>query len=225
MRVLKWGIAIIALVNIAFFLWPDKQPSRSELTVIASPVNPDSMRLLREPTVSSEVEEVAVETRPPAPVAPECGKIGPFISAEQLDIARVQLTSLSLNFSENTEPGRSADVLRLYLVAASGADGLDSLRANLNDAGITDHFKMADEDGIYMLSLGVYSEPERANRVAKEYQGLGFDVRIREETTRLPDRFWLLVGLEGKSSQLVRTLSGMIWGTPGIGFSTDSCQI
>ena len=232
MTILKWTVGVIALVNVALYLWPENQPAEHGTAAIAAPVNPESMRLLREPTVSSDKVDLLAESpaqalaqslaqsQPP----PECGKIGPYVSREQLEFARAQLNSLGLNHSENIEPGRSTDVLRLYLVSRSAA-GLDSLRANLNDAGITDHFKMASEEGQYMLSLGVYSEPERADRVAVEYRGLGFDVRIRDEVTLLPDRSWLLVGLEGRSSQLVRTLSGMIWGTPGVGFSADSCQI
>jgi hypothetical protein len=225
LTILKWGLALLVLANIALFMWPDTRPPEGATVAIASPVNPASMRLLREPSISSEQKEPIPPARSQAVVASNCGKIGPFVNPEQLDFAKVQLTSLSLDFSENTEPGRSADVLRLYLASADGVAGIDSLRTRLNDADITDHFRMASEEGVQMLSLGVYSEPARAELVATEYRGLGFDVRIRAETTRLPDRYWLLVGLEGKSSQLVRTLSGMIWGAPGVGFSSDPCQI
>jgi hypothetical protein len=225
MAILKWGLALLVLANIVLFLWPADRTPEGARAVIASPVNPESMRLLREPSINTEQEEPMPQERSQPAVAANCGKIGPIVNPEQLEFAREQLASLSLNFSENVEPGRSADVLRLYLASTSGTAGIDSLRARLNDAGITDHFRMASEEGVQMLSLGVYSEPDRAELVATEYHGLGFEVQIRDETTRLPDRYWLLVGLEGKSSQLVRTLSGMIWGAPGVGFSSDLCKI
>ena len=98
MTILKWTVGVIALVNVAPVLVARNQPAEHGTAAIAAPVNPESMRLLREPTVSSDKVDLLAES-PAQALAQSLAQSQPPPSAERL--ARTSAASSS-NLQEHS---------------------------------------------------------------------------------------------------------------------------
>ena len=156
-----------------------------------------------------EAELVLIKAEPPSGATPSgagraCLRVGPFATDEQAAAAAAGLRSQGLSATARTEAGEVwvghwVQVPDLASRAAA-AEARDALVA----AGVADAY-VVRADGDYKISLGVFRERTRAERVARLARGAGFEV-LTTDRTRAGEETWLW--LEPGETPDLRALAG-----------------
>ena len=216
---------LLVLVNALYFIWSqvidvrvsslDRAPTR-----VAAP--PPRIVLAREvqqtpPEPEPEVQEPVPEIRdvvPPRveplesagtvqPRAPSamnedalsCTSVGPFADLGQASQAQATLRSMGYEPRQRVEQG---ELWTGYWVSVRDFPTRDSAEAalrTLTQNGITDVYLMPGSDPENVLSLGVFSDYQRAQRRAEETRSLGLNPQISDRK-RSGSVFWLDVDLK-----------------------------
>jgi hypothetical protein len=210
---------LLILANVLYFTWSqmiDVQVSGLERKG-SKPVEP-SMRIVlaremldanpQEPSVEQirdvlppAVEPLAKET-PPAPsvaVAPDdalaCMSIGPFADLPQASQAQAALRAAGFQPRQRVEQG---ELWAGYWVSVQGLatrEEAESALRMLTGSGISDVYLMPGSDPPNVLSLGVFSEYQRAQRRLDEVHALGLIPRI-DDRKRAGSVYWIDVELQ-----------------------------
>lgn len=128
--------------------------------------------------------------RPDAPAAPVCLSVGPFEDQAAAEIALVNLTDADVDAALRTAAGQ---VFIGHWVQVVNID--DRAQANrelkkLKDGGIAEAYIVGDAASGFGISLGLFSELPRAERVLEQAQALGASANITDRT-RDGDVHWL----------------------------------
>jgi hypothetical protein len=119
-----------------------------------------------------------------------CVSVGPYLErpvAEQAEARLVRL-GFAVRLRESREPVRIGDWVRVEDLATP-EDAANAL-AQLKAAGIADAYVLSEEAPGTVISLGVFSEPERAEQARTIAKMVGFEPRTAERT-READVLWL----------------------------------
>ena len=216
---------LLVLVNALYFIWSqvidvrvsslDRAPTR-----VAAP--PPRIVLAREvqqtpPEPEPEVQEPVPEIRdvvpprveplesagtvqPRAPSATNedalsCTSVGPFADLGQASQAQATLRSMGYEPRQRVEQG---ELWTGYWVSVRDFPTRDSAEAalrTLTQNGITDVYLMPGSDPENVLSLGVFSDYQRAQRRADQVRSLGLTPQISDRK-RAGSVFWLDVDLK-----------------------------
>ncbi|HXS29802.1 MAG TPA: hypothetical protein VN755_03115 [Steroidobacteraceae bacterium] len=126
-----------------------------------------------------------VARKPPAPPAPPapppCGSIGPFSSELDALAAQRKLTEAGWGILRREHKEQQPDGYWVYVANDSPASQSRTLRRILA-AGIRDAFAMPD-DAEFRVSVGIFSEEDRAEDRAAKVQRLKLDAVVEERTT------------------------------------------
>jgi len=126
-----------------------------------------------------------VARKPPAPPAPPapppCGSIGPFSSELDALPAQRKLTEAGWGILRREHKEQQPDGYWVYVANDSPASQSRTLRRILA-AGIRDAFAMPD-DAEFRVSVGIFSEEDRAEDRAAKVQRLKLDAVVEERTT------------------------------------------
>jgi hypothetical protein len=173
--------AFLALlgVNLLVFAWaawvdtpaPAAKQAVDELPRLVLATDPAA------PSVA-QLQTASVEQQPPEVVAPTCLAIGPFESQGDTIIAATTLRTRGFNSRQLSEEG---EVTQAYLVYVTGlsteadeARALQRLRAN----GVADASVLPAENGERRVSVGVFTERDRAERRLRAVRSLDFDAQL-----------------------------------------------
>ncbi|MGE3665596.1 MAG: SPOR domain-containing protein [Steroidobacteraceae bacterium] len=115
----------------------------------------------------------------PAGAAALCRSIGPFGSEAEAGRAATAFSEGGYDARPRTEESREAEGFWVSLPAQRNAAAETRLLARLARAGITDASVMADTD-TRRISVGIFSERERADRRAAELRRLGLAPDVTE---------------------------------------------
>lgn len=149
----------------------------------------------------SLVNESETEPEPPAQTAPEpgtdsaqgprrCLSLGPFAEERELAAAREQLKSLGLDSEVRHAPGQIWVGYWIFLPAtATRTEAIEKVEA-LRERGVKDIYIEPAGERENAVSLGVFSERNRAQRRFREIRELGFQPQIARRT-RDGTVFWL----------------------------------
>jgi hypothetical protein len=187
---------VLVLLNLGFAAW------QNWYAVPERPVRhgnePDVPRIV---LLDESAQEARDRSRASLPVAiradqsagsplESCARIGPFADRAASEAAANLLAQQGYGVATRTAPG---DIWVGRWVYADGfptrADANNAVSA-LADAGIPETFVIADTDGSYLVSLGIFSEEARADQLAAQARGLGFSP-IVVDRTRADDAVWL----------------------------------
>lgn len=134
-----------------------------------------------------------------------CTTIGPFSDLTQASQAQAALRTAGFQPRQRVEQG---ELWVGYWVSVQGLatreaaeDALKTLTAN----DITDVYLMPGSDPANVLSLGVFSDYQRAQRRADEVRALGLEPRI-DDRKRAGSVFWLDVDLQTPGQLIDSTL-------------------
>ena len=210
---------LLILANVLYFTWSqmlDVQVSGLDRKG-SNPVEPPMRIVLaqemleanpQEPSVEQirdvqppAVEPLAKETAP-APsvaVAPDeelsCMSIGPFADLPQASQAQAALRGAGFQPRQRVEQG---ELWAGYWVSVQGLatrEEAESALRMLTGSGISDVYVMPGSDPPNVLSLGVFSDYQRAQRRVGEVRALGLTARI-DDRKRAGSVYWIDVDLQ-----------------------------
>ena len=208
---------LLILANALYFTWAhmiDVQVSGLERRG-EKPVEPPMRIVLaremleanpREPSVEQirdvqppAVEPLGQEPAPSGAVAQDealsCMSIGPFADLPQASQAQAALRAAGFQPRQHAEQG---ELWAGYWVSVQGLatrEAAESALRMLMGSGISDVYLMPGSDPPNVLSLGVFSDYQRAQRRVDEVHALGLTARI-DDRKRAGSVYWIDVDLQ-----------------------------
>lgn len=209
---------LLILANVLYFTW--SQMIDVHLGVLerrgSPPVEPPARIVLAREMLEANPQEHSVEqirdVEPPA-VEPlgappgtgpqvaaaddglACTTIGPFAELTQASRAQIALKSAGFEPRQRVEQG---EIWSGYWVSVQGLgtrEAAESALRTLSSGGINDVYLMPGSDPPNVLSLGVFSDYQRAQRRVDEVRALGLTPRI-DDRKRAGSVYWLDVDLQ-----------------------------
>jgi cell division septation protein DedD len=179
---------LLLLANVLFWAWQ---------RWVVPPEAADALALQ-----ASRTPELVLLNRAPGAVGGPgieiCLRVGPFESAGDAGSGAAELRGRGLRVAVEAE---SVEVWLGHWVQipemARRSDATDAREA-LAAAGLADAYVVRTDSG-FKISLGVFRDKTRADRVADMAQGAGFSA-ITTDRTRDGEAFWLLVGPTAEGS-------------------------
>ena len=210
---------LLILANVLYFTWSqmiDVQVSGLDRKG-SQPVEPPMRIVLAKEMLEANAEEPSVEqirdVQPPAvePLAREtapapsvavaqgeelsCMSIGPFADLLQAAQAQAALRAADFQPRQRVEQG---ELWAGYWVSVQGLatrEEAESALKMLTGSGISDVYVMPGSDPPNVLSLGVFSDYQRAQRRVGEVRALGLTARI-DDRKRAGSVYWVDVDLQ-----------------------------
>lgn len=252
MRGLFKVLMLLVLANVVVFLWPSNINQAPHVHSGRAELNPHFVRLNKEiedrfyshansslqfaePEVEIAATQVVVDVggdgssvgesgvSQSAPSGSVCYRLGPFMHNESYELAQAVLFNADVEYQKSTRKTQESDVFRLYLGPFSGVEQVTQVRAELKRKLILDHFSRKQDDGQYIISLGIYSSEESAEAALRLFQREVDAVKMQSESVVLPNSYWLhfvLVQGSGKFEQL----SEMNWGENSVKLGPHTCR-
>lgn len=198
---------ILLLVNALFFSWAqliDVRAGSLDRVQTSNAAKPPRIVLAREVTPEATDDEDVPPPQDEAPAAaPQpsvaaaalaCTSVGPFADLTDASHAQAALRAAEFEPRQRLEQG---ELWVGYWVSVQNLetreDAEDAVKT-LSDRGITDVYLMPGSDPANVLSLGVFSDYQRAQRRADEIRALGLEPRI-DDRKRAGTVYWLDVDL------------------------------
>ena len=146
------------------------------------------------------VEPLAEDATPAPSIAAQgdalsCTSIGPFADLPQASQAQAALRAAGFQPRQRMEQG---ELWAGYWVSVQGLEtpeAAESALRMLTGSGISDVYLMPGSDPPNVLSLGVFSDYQRAERRLDEVRALGLTARI-DDRKRAGSAYWIDVDLQ-----------------------------
>lgn len=197
---------LLILCNALFFVWAqliDVQVNPLD-RVAASRANPPP-RIVLAREVSKEPEQVAEAQAAPTAAPPAasddessgfgCTSVGPFANLSEASQAQAALSASGFSPRQRLEQGELWVGYWVSVQNLPNRDAAEEALQRLNEGGITDVYLMPGTDPPNVLSLGVFSDFQRAQRRVQEAQGLGLQPQI-DDRKRAGSVYWIDVDLK-----------------------------
>lgn len=230
MTVLKAIVAFLALANIGYFLWargvappaavPEPVAAPSRLRLASESAGIDHATAASAPAAASAAADAGAA--PGAAAAPalltdvkRCISVGPFPDVAQAAHAAATLRGGGYTPRQRVAEGDVWAGVWVYLPLPAGADAVERLRAKLKSAGIDDALDMPGPNDTPVISLGLFSDPRRAQARVAQAQKYGVNPAVADRK-RSGDVYWVDVDLkptdgllnpadlQGESGRIVR---------------------
>ena len=131
----------------------------------------------------------AIDAANPATAAPVCTSLGPFTDGVAADRAAALLAGAGKTSRPRSAETPQADGYWVFVGGLRDAAEQRRTLAALKRAGIDDSFAMPD-DAQFRVSVGIFSERERAEQRARRILALALDSKV-EEHFKLQATRWL----------------------------------
>ena len=129
-------------------------------------------------------------TPPAAPAGDRCYTLGPFSEMKTLRLVTREIKDYVVEASFRSKEEQEQTRFRVYIKSAGSKRAAKAVIKQLNSKNIKDHFIIADGPHKNAVSLGYFSEKDRAYRYAARVRKLGFDA-IAEPVFRNYTIYWL----------------------------------
>jgi hypothetical protein len=141
-------------------------------------------------------------TAQPAQAAPaaredamSCSSVGPFADLGQASQAQATLRSMGFEPRQRVEQGELWTGYWVSVRDLATREAAEQALKTINANGITDVYLMPGSDPPNVLSLGVFSDYQRAQRRAEEVRAIGLSPQISDRK-RAGSVFWVDVDLK-----------------------------
>ncbi len=215
MTLLKTLVFGLLLANTGYFLWLQGVGKAAVPVVQVAP----SLQLASEAHVSvpAVVALAAVPAKDESDVAEpvRCVSIGPFQDVSEAAHAASSLRASLYDPRQRVAEGEVWAGVWVYLPVPASRLANDQMLAKLKENGIDDALTMPGPGDSSVVSLGLFSEPKRAQARVAQAQGLGYKPTIVDRK-RTGDVYWIdlnlkstdslanLAQLQGKKGRIVR---------------------
>lgn len=215
---------LLVLVNALYFIWSeviDVQVSSLDRVPIRVAAPPPRIVLAKEAQNGADVQQPDEEEEEPVadvrdvvppqvaplespgtvqpPVAREdalaCTSVGPFADLGQASQAQATLRTMGFAPRQRVEQGELWTGYWVSVRDFPSRDAAEVALKKLNDNGISDVYLMPGADPANVLSLGVFSDYQRAQRRAEEVRSIGLTPQISDRK-RAGSVFWIDVDLK-----------------------------
>ena len=215
MRVIVALILVLLVVNLGVYLLPKSPTAPAHVYNQQEDLHPDLLSLL------SEGDAVSATT---AVTKAQCYRVGPFVNQAPVRLAKALLLNAGVEFNEEVREARRAEVYRVYVGPLLNKLQVARVRDELRDNGVLDHFAKSRADGQFIVSLGVYMKQASAESSLSSFVERGVTAEIAQETTLLPESYWLNLQLDEQRDALFDDLSNMDWGEYSAQLVTFPCS-
>jgi hypothetical protein len=130
-----------------------------------------------------------------------CISVGPFRDVSEAAHAASTLRGGGYDPRQRVADGEVWAGVWVYLPLPSSRPAVDQVLAKLKTGGIDDALEMPGPNEGSVISLGLYSEPKRAQARVAQVQGLGFNPGIADRK-RTGNVYWIDVDLKPTDSLL-----------------------
>lgn len=216
---------ILILANVLFFSWSqliDVHVSALDRETTTAAAPPPRIVLAREATPAPSSEPTQIKDIQPPNVAPlsdsapaaattaaadsfSCTSVGPF--AELADAAQAQAALKAAGFTprQRLEQGELWVGYWVSVQDFESREAAEKALKTLLDNGMTDVYLMPGSDPANVLSLGVFSDYQRAQHRAEEVRALGFAPRINDRK-RAGAVYWIDADLSAPGQKIDTSL-------------------
>ncbi len=208
MTYLKGTVFFLLFANAVYFLWVHGIATPRAANLDTAPAA--SLKLVTEAPTTATVSNApsAPELAPPAPeptrdAGPQsllnnvkrCITVGPFPDVAEAAHAAATLRSGGYEPRQRVTEGEVWAGVWVYLPLPPTTPSADQVRAKLKSGGIDDALEMPGPNDKPVISLGLYSEPKRAQARVAQAQALGLNPGIADRK-RTGDVYWVDVDLK-----------------------------
>ncbi|MDE2348818.1 MAG: hypothetical protein KGL92_09975 [Gammaproteobacteria bacterium] len=214
MSALRAVVLALILANVLYFLWAQN---------IAKPEAPGESAPAPTLQLASEAPQasVAATVAPPAQAAtpsvpdgspgasaapapaaaPRCISIGPFLDVAEAARAAATLRGGGYQPRQRAAQGDVWAGVWVYLPLPASPAAAVQMRAKLLAAGIDDALEMPGPHDAPVLSLGLFSEPKRAETRIQLARSAGYNPAVADRK-RTGDVYWVDVDLKARDANL-----------------------
>lgn len=205
---MRTACLILLLANALFFSWAqlvDVRGGDLDRAPVANATRPPRIVLAREaegpsPKAAKKTQRVASQSPPPKPVVAAraepigCSTVGPFPDLADASQAQAALRNTGFEPRQRLEQGELWVGYWVSVQSLKGREDAEDAIELLRENGITDVYLMPGSDPANVLSLGVFSDYQRAQRRAEQVRALGLEPRI-DDRKRAGTVYWLDVDI------------------------------
>jgi SPOR domain len=192
---------LLILCNALFLVWSqliDVNINPLDRTAVVRADPPPRIVLAREvrkETTQTAVAESASTPSQPATVATAsgshgCTSVGPFANLSEASQAQAALSAAGFSPRQRLEEGELWVGYWVSVQNLPNRDAAEEALQRLAEAGITDIYLMPGSDPANVLSLGVFTDFQRAQRRVEEARGLGLQPQI-DDRKRAGSVYWI----------------------------------
>lgn len=201
MSVLKSIVLALALANVGYFLWVHGV-ARSTPLPAAAPLT--TLRLAAEAAVvraAAPAEQGIVAAAEQASTPLQCVSVGPFRDVSDAAHAASTLRSGGYDPRQRVVDGEVWAGVWVYVPLPANHGATEQILIKLKTAGIDDALEMPGPNEGAVISLGLFSEPKRAQARVAQAQALGLSAVIVDRK-RAGNVYWLEVELKATDAAL-----------------------
>jgi hypothetical protein len=222
LTLLKSIVVCLVLANVGYFLWsrgiaqtaPPPSAAPAATLKLASE-SPESERAAAAPADSAAAAITGVSGGPDAPPTDtgeaakpalltnvkRCISVGPFRDVSEAAHAATTLRGGGYDPRQRVAEGEVWAGVWVYLQLPPSRSAGDQILAKLKASGIDDALEMPGPNEGSVISLGLYSEPKRAQARVAQAQALGFNPGIADRK-RTGNVYWIDIDLKPTDSLL-----------------------
>jgi len=193
---MRFLLILLLLVNVLLFGWmathpvveeqrklPSIAPEIAELTLLAEQQVPESSA--EDQAVEQVVASESTEQEP-LEIVRQCYTLGPMISEKALQKLRSRLEEQGYSVQTRSIEQQETAGYWVYLPPYENRKQALEIAAELARKGIKDYYVVTDKEFRNAVSLGLFSDKDRANRRMAHIRTLGYQsrkmVRYRDRT-------------------------------------------
>lgn len=191
MKVLKGIVLALVLANVGYFLY-----SRGIAPPVQTGEPPAPGASLK---LKTNKPDATAAAQGPAAMAVRCLSVGPFAGEPGAARAETLLRSAGYAPRQRTVETDVADGVLLFVPMPSTATAAKQLRSRLARAGIADAPDAVGPNQATVISVGVFSDPQRAQQRAAALRAAGFTPQTADHRHAVT-AYWL--DLDLKAAQL-----------------------
>ncbi len=220
MTLLKTLVVCLVLANVCYFLW-EHGIAKAPEAVVASPA-PATLKLASESPDAARTESSGTPAAAPAATAgapaaadgardggnsalltnvKRCISVGPFRDVSEAAHAASTLRGGGYDPRQRVADGEVWAGVWVYLPLPASRSVAEQTLAKLKAGGIDDALEMPGPNEGSVISLGLYSEPKRAQSRVAQAQALGFNPGIADRK-RTGNVYWIDIDLKPTDSLL-----------------------